>query len=149
MSALPIRNPHERVGGLVYFGRMLNKLRLHARGRLPPEYVERLGKGLDGRCCEFLGVKYEELQQAVLAGLADDDALVWCFQQGRRPSEQEIYYFSSWLTKLGWRDKATPILRQQLRDYGLEEHPEIQTIFDVIEADEGRLRIAENETLSI
>jgi len=136
------------VGGLVYFGRMLDKLRLHARGQLPPEYVERLGTGLDGRCCEFLGVKYEVIKPAVLAGLSDDAALAWCFKHGRHPSEQEIYYFSSWLTKFGWRDKATPMLKQQLKDYGLEEHSEIQTIFDVIEADEGRL-LAAKETLSV
>ena len=52
------------------------------------------------------------------------------------------------VTKLGWRDKATPMLKQQLKDYGLEEHSEIQTIFDVIEADEGRL-LAAKETLSV
>ena len=51
----PARSPTEKVGGLVYFGRMLDKIRAHAKGELPPEYVEKLGSGFDGRCVRFLG----------------------------------------------------------------------------------------------
>lgn len=49
MDALPVRSPREKIGGLVHFGRMLHKLRLHAQDRLSPDYVDRLGCGLDGR----------------------------------------------------------------------------------------------------
>ncbi len=35
----PARSPAEKVGGLVHFGRMLDKIRAHARGELPAEYV--------------------------------------------------------------------------------------------------------------
>ena len=105
---------------------MLDELRLHARGRLPPAYDERSGAGRDGRCCEFLGVRYDELKQTVLAGLSDEAVLAWRFKFRRNPSEHEIYYFCLRLKKLGWRDKATPILKQQLKDHRLEKHPEIK-----------------------
>ena len=52
----PARSPAEKIGGLVYFGRMLDKIRAHAKGELPAEYVEKLGSGFDGRCVRFLGI---------------------------------------------------------------------------------------------
>jgi hypothetical protein len=39
MKVEGLRSCWERVGGLFYFGRMLDKIRLHARGQLPAEYV--------------------------------------------------------------------------------------------------------------
>ena len=57
----PARSPAEKVGGLVYFGRMLDKIRANAKGELPAEYVEKLGSGFDGRCVRFLGLKYEDV----------------------------------------------------------------------------------------
>ena len=35
-----LRSPYEPVGGLVYFARMIDKIRLHAAGLLPSEYEE-------------------------------------------------------------------------------------------------------------
>ena len=34
---------YAKVGRLVYFGRMLDKIRLYAAGQLPAEYVANLG----------------------------------------------------------------------------------------------------------
>ena len=61
-----LRSPHAKVGRIVVFGRMLDKIRLHARGALPPEYQPNLGEArpmlLDARCCRFLGaVSYTHL----------------------------------------------------------------------------------------
>ena len=41
------RSPNEKVGGLVYFGRMLDKARLKAAGDLPPDLHQNLGTGFD------------------------------------------------------------------------------------------------------
>jgi hypothetical protein len=38
-----LRGPYETVGGLVYFARMIDKIRLHAAGLLPSEYQPLLG----------------------------------------------------------------------------------------------------------
>lgn len=63
-----LRSSYEKVGDIVYFGRMLDKIRLHASGRLPEGY--NLGtKGwtwFDPRCTRFLSVEYEALVQRVL-----------------------------------------------------------------------------------
>lgn len=38
-----LRSCYAKVGRLIYFGRMLDKIRLHAAGRLPDEYHAQLG----------------------------------------------------------------------------------------------------------
>jgi hypothetical protein len=35
---LGVRSPYDKVGDLLYFGRMLDKIRSHAKGELPLEY---------------------------------------------------------------------------------------------------------------
>ena len=66
-----LRTCYAKVGRLVYFGRMLDKIRLHAAGKLPPDYHNNLGIGFDGRCCTFLGVDYPALKTRTLEGGAD------------------------------------------------------------------------------
>src|SRR5205085_9418086 len=51
-----LRHSAEQVGGVVFFGRMLDKIRLHAQGKLPPDYKH--GAGTDTRVCRFLRVEY-------------------------------------------------------------------------------------------
>jgi hypothetical protein len=38
MKVPGLRSAHEEVGGIVYFGRMLDKIRLKARRELPSDY---------------------------------------------------------------------------------------------------------------
>ena len=64
-----LRSPHAKVGRIVLFGRMLDKIRLHARGALPRPsirrtWARRAAPSFDGRCCRFLGVAYEALRAA-------------------------------------------------------------------------------------
>lgn len=40
-----LRSPHAKVGRLVIFGRMLDKIRLNARDALLPDYQPNLGDG--------------------------------------------------------------------------------------------------------
>ena len=57
MSTYP-KSPREMTSGMMYFPRMLDKIRLHARGGLPEDYHKNLGavKAADGACCNFLRV---------------------------------------------------------------------------------------------
>ena len=86
-----LRSPYAKVGRLVYFGRMLDKIRLHAAGKLPPaDYAANLGKGFDGRCCSFLRVNYDELKAHVLSGDASDTQLLqWAEQRGGSRTDEE------------------------------------------------------------
>jgi hypothetical protein len=134
-----LRSPYEQVGGLVHFGRMLDKIRLHRAGKLPPAWVESKGatKGFDGRCCRFLQIDYTALETAVLSGLADEAALAWAFAHGRKPIEEEIEVWNGFMSKLGWRDSIKARVDLRLKEVGLKPGL-VETMFDFIDLDEGR-----------
>ena len=71
LSAYP-KSPKEMTGGMMYFPRILDKIRLHARGELGEDYHANLGKtrAADGACVNFLRVKYADLRERVLAAEA-------------------------------------------------------------------------------
>jgi len=126
------------VGGIVYFGRMLDKIRLHAESKLPQDYHENLGKGFDERCVHFLNVNYSDLVKQVQKGDSDAEILEWCFKTGRRPSAEDIEIWNEFMRKRGWNDEATERLNMRKKEIGAEKREDIRTFFDFIDADEGR-----------
>ena len=136
MIKFPPRSGYETVGGIVMFGRTLDKIRLHHAGLLPNDY--NLGHGLDGRVCRFLGAEYQFLVTQALAGKSDDEILSECFKVGRTPSEEDVLMFNHFMVKRGWRDDASEWLVEQKQKSGFAEREEIQTAFDFHDADEGR-----------
>lgn len=133
-----LRSPHEKLGDIFYLPRMLDKIRLHAAGQLPEEYVKNLGSGFDGRAISFLWIEYPALVKRVLAGGDDAEILDWCFAQGRKPVEEEIEIWNDFMRKRGWQDEVTPTLQRRLREGGFENRTDIETMFDYIDLDEGR-----------
>lgn len=129
-----LRHSTEQVGGIVFFGRMIDKIRLHAQGKLPADYNR--GTGFDGRVCRFLDVDYQKLVERVLAGGRDEEVLAWCFARGRKPNDEEILIFNAFLTKRGWRDEASEELERMKRERGFADRADIQTYFDFHKADE-------------
>jgi hypothetical protein len=129
-----LRSSYEKIGGIVFFGRMLDKIRLHAQGKLPVGYNR--GFGLDGRCFRFLHVEYAALVERTLQGGTDEEILGWCFQNGRRPNEEEIEIFNEFMTKRGWRDDASESLIKSKSESGFAHRDDIQTFFDFHKADE-------------
>ena len=136
-----LRGPSEKVGGLVYFGRMLDKMRLAAAGTLPTGWQPMRGmvKGsFDYRCCDFLRIEYTKLEAETLAGRTrDEELLEWAFAHGRRPSEADIELWNGFMTKRGWRDEGTQRLNERLAELGLPPGT-VQTMFEFIDLDEGR-----------
>ncbi|MDB6167737.1 MAG: hypothetical protein JWM88_601 [Verrucomicrobia bacterium] len=134
-----LRSPYAKVGRLVYFGRMLDKIRLHAKGALPvADYVSNLGKGFDGRCCNFLRVKYDELKAQVLDGAKTDEQLIaWAHEHGGARTDEECEVWNGFMMKRGWRDAGAETLAQRIRESRLEGKP-VMTMFDYLEFDEGR-----------
>lgn len=141
-----LRSVYAKVGRLVYFGRMLDKIRLHAAGQLPPAYVANLGDSqfyvFDGRCCRFLGIAYADLKSRTLAGGSDEEILAWAHAQGTPRTDEECHVWNRFILKLGWRDERSSVLPQRIRDSGLDGKP-IETVADHIEFDEGRDPVAE------
>jgi gluconokinase len=133
-----LRSPREIVAGLVYFGRMVDKIRLEKAGKLPTDYRENLGQGFDKACCDFLGVSYGALRERVNQGGTDAEILDWCGREGIKRNAEEQRIWSAYLGKRGWRDEMSDRLIFRKKEAGWEGRDEIQTFFDYIDADEGR-----------
>lgn len=135
------RSPYDRTGGIVYFARMLDKIRLRAAGTLRADFHANLGSGFDGRCCRFLGVEYSVLRDRVQQGGTDDEILAWCFAHGTRPSEEQVLVWNRFMLKRGWRDEddgSTQELERYKASSGLAHRADILTFFEYYEVDEGR-----------
>ncbi|HEY4815147.1 MAG TPA: DUF5069 domain-containing protein, partial [Chthoniobacterales bacterium] len=52
--------------------------------------------------------------------------------------EDEIRFWNSFMTKCGWRDQSTASLNRWKKQLGLENRTDVQTFFDLYDADEGR-----------
>ena len=126
------------VGGIVYFGRMLDKIRLRAAGQLPPDYSTGTADRtlFDARCTRFLCVNYEDLRRRVLQEGTDEEMLEWCFQHGYRPREDEIEIWNEFMRKRGWRDPGSTELEEAKRKAGLGSRADIQTWFELHAAEE-------------
>jgi Domain of unknown function (DUF5069) len=140
-----LRSPFDQVKGIVYFGRMLDKIRLAAAGKLPPEWQASRGTArmtnYDARCCNFLHIDYAALEVETLMGRkSDEELLAWAFSHGRQPSEEEIEVWNAFMTKRGWRDASTPFVNQRLAEIGLPPGT-VQTMFEFIDLDEGRSKL--------
>src|ERR1700744_2378114 len=90
-----LRSPSDQIRGLVYFGRMLDKIRLAAAGKLPEGWQGARGAaakgGFDALCCQFLQLDYAALEAEVLkSDKSDEELLAWAYAHGRQPSETEI-----------------------------------------------------------
>jgi hypothetical protein len=138
MNELGIRSPSAKVGGIVYFGRMLDKIRLHDRNELPTDYQANLGRGFDELCIKFLHVQYHDVIRRVREGGTEEEILWWCFDKGRRPTDTEIYVWNEFMRKRGWNDEITETLKRRKKEAGMAGRSEIDTMFAFIDADEGR-----------
>ncbi len=137
MSTYP-KTPREMTSGMMYFPRMLDKIRLHARGELTEDYHANLGEGFDKRCVGFLRVNYPELRERVLAGGTDEEILEWCFEKGRQLNDDDRLIWNHFISKFGWNDSATARLEELKQKHGVSDRKDIMTIADAIDLDEKR-----------
>ncbi len=140
-----LRSPRDKVGGLVYFGRMIDKIRLHLVGELHDDYRENFGSNdaLDGVLALFLNLEHGAIVQRTAEGGADEEILEWCFTHGHRPNKMQVHVWNAFAEKLGWRDPAARTVARVNERLGLGGR--LATIFECIDADEDRSSPNDNE----
>ena len=131
-------SPKIETDGLPYFARMCDKIRLHAAGELPMDLRENLGLAMDAWTCQFLGVDYESLKQFVLSGKTDQETLEWATNVGTQRTDYERYWWCSYMRNTGFQDFLSSRLKERIEESGLGDRTDILTMFDYIDADEGR-----------
>ncbi len=132
------RSAYDKVGGLVYFPRMLDKIRLQAAGELSPEYFEFMPKGFNLRLLQYLRISYPALVERTLQGGTDEEILEWCYKNGRRLEEIDVYVWNGFATHRGINDDGTVILAQFKAASGFADRDDIQTFFHYYDVDEKR-----------
>lgn len=130
-----------KTSGVIFFARMLEKIRLQNAGELPPDY-NFVGNGVadsfDARFCRFFEVDETELTQRTLAGGTNEEILAWVFGKFGRPNEEKIRAWNSYLAKRGWSDESSAELEQVKSAHGFGGRTDIKTWIDFHDADEGR-----------
>ena len=137
MKQTPI-SPFVTVGGMVYFPRMLDKIRKLARGELSEDYLEMIGQGFDGRCCRFFRLTHDAIKARTLEGGTDEEIFTWCRKHGREANDEDIAIWSTFSKKRGWRDEVSEGLEKYKAGSGLAHRTDLVTFFDYYEVDEGR-----------
>lgn len=132
------RSPRDEIDGLPYFRRLCHKVRLHAEGRLHPQYQANLGGAMDGWTCQFLGVDYPALA-ARIRDASDEEALAWARENGATRADCEVQWWKSFIRTRGFRDDLGDRLVQRKAESGFRDRADILTFFDYIDADEGRM----------
>lgn len=132
------KSTQDETGGLRYFARTLDKIRLHAKGKLDEDYHANMGRGGDLRLTKFLRIDYEKLRARVLEGGSDEEILEWCFTNGRRLDENDITIWNGFISKLGWNDAASEYLAENKAKAGLADRDDIQTLGHLFDVEEGR-----------
>jgi gluconokinase len=139
--SFPIRSPREKTGGIYVFARILDKIRLEAKGQLPAGYHVGIVPGnrtFDDRVCKFLGIEFDKLAARTLQGGSDEEILEWCFSNGRHPDAEQIEIWNGFMSKRGWRDSAQSGFDGDKAAAGFDAREDIQCFFDLMDAEEGR-----------
>ena len=133
-----LRSPHANIGGMVYFGRMLDKMRLRAIGDLPAGYNTGTASwwDFDSRCTRFLQVDYKQLVRRVQRGGSALSILRWCFKEGREPGKEDVEIWNTFMQKRGWNDGTSASLQKEKDAAGLGDREDIVTWFDLFDAEE-------------
>ena len=90
----------------------------------------------DSRCCSFFRISYEKVVERTQQGGTDEEILQWAFENGRKPTDEEIEIWNAFMTKRGWKDSASQRVRERLKEIGLEPNT-VDTMFEFIDLDEG------------
>lgn len=136
------KSPKEMTKGILYFPRMLDKIRQHLAGELHSDYQENFGAAqtADSAMCNFLRIHHRDLIERVKQGGSDEEILEWCFEKGRQLNEGDVFVWNGFISKLGWRDRVTPRLEARKKEMGAAGRTDIECISDLIDFDEQRLK---------
>ena len=124
--------------GWVYLPRFIDKIRLHAAGKLHTDYQENFTKGFDGAWLKAAGVPADMFIQIVKDSITDGQVADWVAKNVKK-TDAEKKAFNDFVLNRG-RDEAASIARLKMRkeESGLSHRDDLQTFLAYIDADEKR-----------
>lgn len=134
----PPRSCYAELDGLMLVPRTIDKLRGRLPGGDPGNYFISLGriKGISTYLLERLGITEEALLDAVAACETEGDVAVWL--RGRTdPSRYSA--INETLRRIKPKHTEDQAFFRELYAETMAQHPELETIIDIVDADDRRL----------
>jgi len=132
------RSGHEMMCGWVYLPRFIDKIRLHAAGKLHADYQENFTKGFDGAWLKAAGVPADMFIQIVKNTITDGQVADWVAKNVKK-TDAEKKAFNDFVMNRGRDDEASLArLKMRKEQSGLAHRDDLQTFIDYIDADEKR-----------
>jgi len=132
------RSGHEMMCGWVYLPRFIDKIRLHAAGKLHADYQENFTKGFDGAWLKAAGVPADMFIQIVRNTITDGQVADWVAKNVKK-TDAEKKAFNDFVMNRGRDDEASLArLKMRKEQSGLAHRDDLQTFIDYIDADEKR-----------
>jgi hypothetical protein len=133
------RSPRETMAGWAHLPRFIDKIRLHAAGKLHSDYQENFTKGFDGFWLKSAGVDADQFVNFVKNTTTDGQVADWVAKNVKK-SDAEKAAFNNYVLNRG-RDEEPAAARLKLRkeESNLSHRDDITCFVDYIDADEKRL----------
>jgi hypothetical protein len=139
---VPLRSPRESLGGYILLPRLIDKVRLLAKGQLPQAYVVNvLGADytLHGRFLKFTGLDAEALRRVIVSSRIDGEVLAWVQDHAKPATALEQ---QAWAEQIDRYRPGAALVKYRQRMYPeLAEKVDVSSlsVLDLIDMDEGRL----------
>ena len=131
------RSPYEKVDGYMMLGRTIDKAHATLQGLLG-EYM--YDCPLDKRLFGFLGISAHQLLELVENSENDEDVVDSLKTIQVERNTEEIEQFNDQILESGPNDDESQVYFERLRQKHAPDRPDISSWFDIIEAEEGRLK---------
>ena len=131
------RSPYEKVDDYMMLGRTIDKAHATLQGLLG-EYM--YDCPLDKRLFGFLGISAPQLLELVENSENDEDVVDSLKTIQVERNTEEIEQFNDQILESGPNDDESQVYFERLRQKHAPDRPDISSWFDIIEAEEGRLK---------
>ena len=137
LTTRPPRAPRETLAGVAFMPRTIDKLRAEMPGGRMGKYLNR-PDGMSAVMCKRVGIDMDELR-VVVASAPDEDAVA-AWVRGRVTPEVAAEASAKLATLTV--DRLPPEFQERVRQNHpiLAQRPELNTFFDIFEADDAEFR---------
>ena len=134
------RSARETMCGWMHLPRFIDKIRLHAAGKLHADYQNNFCKGFDGLWVETAGVDAAQFVALVKSTIPDGEVCDWVLRNVKKPDSSKAAHRERMLN-YPKKDDAEMQARLKMRkeQAGLSHRDDIQNFVDFIDADEKRI----------
>ena len=141
---MKLRRPSARLADVCWLPRFIDKARSVLDGTLPPEYLERFGdrRGMDGAFLRFFRLEKDAFVEGVRKSNGSDAAVAKWFYAQPGVTDEKVNDWNRLAPEFGKPGEPgfeafQSVMRSMYKD---APYSGVESIFEVIEADESRFR---------